>query len=61
MYRVFAEKGIFFASGALTLQSAPVRAGLAPSAAATLAEATALAGPGGAEVALAAPAPSRVA
>jgi small-conductance mechanosensitive channel len=61
MYRVFAEKGIFFASGALTLQSAPVRAGLASGATAMAAEATALAAPGGAEIALAAPAPSRVA
>jgi len=59
MYRVFAEKGIFFASGALTLQSAPARAGSGTSA--TIVEATALAESGGGQVALAAPASSRVA
>src|SRR5256712_2840338 len=48
MYRVFAEKGIFFASGALTLQTAPARAGFAPAAAASVAEAPALATPRGA-------------
>jgi small-conductance mechanosensitive channel len=61
MYRVFAEKGITFASGALTLQTAPARAGLAPGAAATVAEAMVLAASGGSEVALPSPASSRVA
>jgi len=61
MYRVFCEKGITFASGALTLQRAPSRSAPATSAA-TVAEATALAAPGGADVAaLPAPASSRVA
>src|SRR5207248_139537 len=39
MYRVFAEKGISFASGALTLQTVPARAGLSGSAAQAIEEA----------------------
>jgi hypothetical protein len=39
IYRVFAEKGIVFASGVLMLQTAPLRAGISGSAAETIAEA----------------------
>jgi small-conductance mechanosensitive channel len=39
IYRVFAEKGIVFASGALTLQTAPLRAGAPGPAAQAIAEA----------------------
>ncbi|MBV9585709.1 MAG: mechanosensitive ion channel family protein [Alphaproteobacteria bacterium] len=49
IYKVFAEKGINFASGALTLQTAPIRAGSPGSAAQAFAEA--LSPPGPAEVA----------
>jgi moderate conductance mechanosensitive channel len=58
MYREFAEKGISFASGALTLQSAPPRIGALPGTggdAATLVQAEAMA------TAEALPPPSRVA
>jgi small-conductance mechanosensitive channel len=58
MYREFAEKGISFASGALTLQSAPPRTGALPGTggdAATLVQAEAMA------TAEALPPPSRVA
>jgi hypothetical protein len=58
MYRVFAEKGIAFASGALTLQSAPPRTVAVPATAgdpATLVLAEAVAAPE------ALPPPSRVA
>jgi small-conductance mechanosensitive channel len=58
MYRVFAEKGIAFASGALTLQSAPPRTAAVPATAgdpATLVLAEAVAAPE------ALPQPSRVA
>jgi moderate conductance mechanosensitive channel len=61
MYRVFAEKGITFASGALTLQRAPSRSAASASAATTVAEAMALAAPGGSDAALPVPTPSRVA
>jgi small-conductance mechanosensitive channel len=61
MYRVFADKGITFASGALTLQRAPSRSAASASAATTVAEAMALAAPGGSDAALPVPTPSRVA